>query len=124
MLFEEFMMSYRHGVQYDTAYTNLFKDGMTFDDVIVAWGERGRIAEPGIKPRVKLAVDRIAPWIGGAAVDTLPAPIMMTPGRSWTANLAISPAGSMVQPSSLKFGMTGSAPRVVRDDLQAARRNH
>lgn len=124
MLFEEFMMSYRHGVQYDIGFANAFRDGMTFDDVIVAWGERGRITEAGIKPRVKLAVDRIAPWIGGAAVDTLPAPVMMTPGLSWTANLAISPAGAMVQPSSLKMGVTAGAPRVVRDDLQAARRNH
>ena len=29
MLFEEFMMSYRHGVQYDAAYTNKYVDGMT-----------------------------------------------------------------------------------------------
>ncbi|WLI90103.1 hypothetical protein Q4S45_02980 [Massilia sp. R2A-15] len=124
MLFEEFMMSYRHGIQYDIAFTNVFKDNMTFDDVIVAWGERGRIAEPSIKPRIKLVVDRIAPWIGAAAVDTLPAPIMMRVGQSWTANLAISPAGNAVQPSSLRMGVTGSAPRAVRDDLQGARRSH
>lgn len=127
MLFEEFMMAYRHDVQYDIAFSDVYPAGSTGSQVIVAWGERGRIGEPAIKPRVALVVSRIAPWIlaeNKDFMDRLKAPIMMTPGLSWTANLAISPAGAAVQPSSLRMGVASSAPRAVRDDLQAARRNH
>ena len=90
MLFEEFMMSYRHGIQYDVAYSNVYKEGMTSDELIVAWGQRGRIASPAIKPRIKLVLGKIAPWINQGAVDSLPATIQMPAGRSWEANLVLS----------------------------------
>ena len=112
MLFEEFMMSYRHGVQYDVGYTNVYKDGMSSDDLIVAWGMRGRITLPTIKPRIKLVLSRIAPWIGVAAVDTLPAPIMMIPGKTWEQNLVLSSTGSALSKVS--------ARRVVSDEDRAA----
>ena len=118
MLFEEFMMSYRHGIQYDIAFTNVYKDGMTFDDVIVGWGERGRIAEAAVKPRIKLVLAGIAPWIDPAAVDSLPASIMMRPGLSWTANLALGPNGPAAQPSSLRMGVAGTSARSVHDDVK------
>jgi hypothetical protein len=117
MLFEEFMMSYRHGVQYDLAFTNVFLGGMTSAQAIVGWGERGRIAEAAIKPRIKLVIARIAPWIDPAVVDSLPAPILMKVGASWDANLVISPGATPVQPSSLRTGLA-SAPRPGRDDLK------
>jgi hypothetical protein len=124
MLFEEFMMSYRHGVQYDLAFTNVFTDGMTSAEAIVGWGERGRIAEAAIKPRIKLVLARIAPWIDPAVVDSLPAPILMTPGATWDANLVLSPGvgsgASPVQPSSLRTGLA-SSPRPGRDDLKLRR---
>jgi hypothetical protein len=123
MLFEEFMMSHRHGVQYDTAYTNVYTDSMTFDDVIVAWGQRGRIAEPAVKPRIKLVLQRIAPWIDPSAVDGLPAPIMMRPGASWTANLVLGPGLTPVIPSPLRMSAASVAPRSVRDDVKP-RRQH
>jgi len=122
MLFEEFMMSYRHGMLSDYAYTDLVLAGQTADQVIVRWGERGRIAEPAIKPRIKLVLQRIAPWIDVTAVDRLPAPVMMTPGVSWTGNLAISPAGTGLTASSLRAG--AAAPRRAQDDLRAVQRAH
>lgn len=112
MLFEEFMMGYRHGIQYDIAYTNLYRDGMTSDQVIVGWGERGRIAEPAIKPRLKLVLQRVAPWIDPAVVDSLPAPIPMRAGASWDANLVLGTWSAM---SGL------SARRIVPDEERAAR---
>lgn len=121
MLFEEFMMSYRQGVQYDLAFTNVYKDGMTSDQVIVGWGERGRIAEPAIKPRIKLVLSRIAPWIDPATVDGLPAPIMMRAGASWDANLALGPGGPVVQPSRLRMGVAAAPARSGSDDVK--RRN-
>jgi hypothetical protein len=123
MLFEEFMMSYRHGIQYDYAYSDLVRDGQTADQVLVRWGERGRIGETAIKPRIKLVLQRVAPWIDVTAVDRLPAPIMMTPGVSWTGNLAISPNATISQ-SSLRASVAGANPRAMREDLQGARRPH
>ena len=117
MLFEEFMMSYRHGVQYDIAFTNVFTDGMTSAQAIVGWGQRGRIAEAAIKPRIKLVLARIAPWIDPAAVDSLPAPISMKVGASWEANLVLGAGAQNAQPSSLRAGLA-SAPRPGRDDLK------
>ncbi|MET0856072.1 MAG: hypothetical protein ABWY27_04940, partial [Telluria sp.] len=102
MLFEEFMMSYRHGVRYDVAYTNAVKDGMSPGQVLVGWGQRGRIGEAAIKPRLKLVLQRIAPWIDLAAVDALPAPIMMRTGVSWDENLVLTPGATAAQPSGLR----------------------
>jgi hypothetical protein len=115
LLFEEFMMSYRHGVQYDTAYSNRYVPGMSNADLLVGWGERGRIAEPAIKPRLKLVLERIAPWIDSSAVDSLPAPQMMTPGASWEANLIL---GSAARRSALKVG-SGAGRRPARADVKA-----
>jgi hypothetical protein len=124
MLFEEFMMSYRHKVQYDIAFTNLYTEGMSADQVIVGWGERGRIAEPAIKPRIKLVLQRIAPWIPAPEVDSLPAPVMMRVGASWDANLAISPNGGVfaAPAATALLGRLVNAPlRSARDDLKLRR---
>ena len=121
MLFEEFMMSYRHGILTDYAYSDRVLDGQTAEQVIVRWGERGRIAEAAIKPRVKLVVQAIAPWIDASAVDRLPAPVMMTPGVSWAGNLAISPSSSFAA-SSLRAGAPVAAGRALKDDLRDVRR--
>ena len=107
MLFEEFMMGYRHNIRYDVAYTNLYPDTVHADDMVVEWGERGRIAEAGIKPRVKLVVQRVAPWIDPAMVDELPAPLLLRTGVTW--------AGNLVQPGPT----TNSASAIER---QSARR--
>ncbi|UUZ50144.1 hypothetical protein LP420_09205 [Massilia sp. B-10] len=71
MLFEEFMVAYRYGAQYDVGYTQAYKDGDTASTLIVAWGQRGRIGATLIKPRIKLVLQRIAPWIRLTAVDNL-----------------------------------------------------
>jgi hypothetical protein len=100
MLFEEFMMSYRHGIQYDTAYTARLTPGTGPDQVLDAWGQRGRIAEPAIKLRAQLVLQRMAPWIDPAAVDALPAPIMMRTGDSWNGNLVLGPPSGMSKQSA------------------------
>ncbi|PWF46002.1 hypothetical protein [Massilia glaciei] len=124
MLFEEFMMSYRHGVQYDIAFTNKFVDGMTASQVIVAWGTRGRIGHVNVKPRIKLVLGRLAPWIDQAAVDALPAPLMMRVGENWDQNLVLG------APAAFKAGMleagVSAAPidRSERLREDAARNHH
>jgi hypothetical protein len=114
-------------VQYDIAFTNLYAEGMSSGQVIVAWGERGRIAEAAIKPRLKLVLQRIAPWISTAEVDSLPAPVMMRVATSWEANLAISPNGGMfsVPAGTALLGSLVNAPlRSARDDLKPRRTGH
>lgn len=97
MLFEEFMMSHRHGVRRDVAFTGKLQDGQTAADLVVAWGSRGRIGEGKIRPRVRQVLGEIAPWLDAAAVDALPAPLAMRPGESWLANLNLLPDGTAVR---------------------------
>ncbi|MCG2585674.1 hypothetical protein [Massilia sp. TS11] len=118
MLFEEFMMSYRHGVQYDTAYSQKLSSSDTADTAIVGWGQRGRIADPKVKPRIKLVLQRMAPWIDPAEVDKLPAPIQMTPGLSWTANLAISPVALAQARISARVQGLATGSEALRADLR------
>ena len=123
MLFEEFMMVYRHGLRYDMAFTNLYQEGTPSGQVLVAWGQRGRIAEASIKPRIKLVLQQVAPWIDPAAVDTLPAPQMMRVGQSWDANLVLG-AGtgtSMSGISARRVVSPAQAAERLRDDLKKPR---
>lgn len=92
MLLEEFMMLYRHGIRRDVAMTNKFRPGLTSVDLLVAWGQRGRIAVAPVRPRVKQVAGTIVPWIEAAqidaALDAAPAVAMRT-GESWFANLVL-----------------------------------
>ena len=117
MLFEEFMMSYRHNVRYDLAFTNRYVSGTSVDSLVVAWGERGRIAEPAIKPRIKLVLARVAPWIDPATVDSLPAPILMTPGTTWGQNLVLNPS-ALAKASARRVESPAERIQRGRDDLQ------
>jgi hypothetical protein len=88
MLFEEFMMSYRHGVQYDIAFSPAVAVGTPEPNI--AWGQRGRIGEATIRPRVKLVLERVAPWIHADSVNSLPASKLMKTDRSWEDNLVMT----------------------------------
>lgn len=124
MLFEEFMMWRNHGARADVAYTNVYTEGMTSDQLIVAWGQRGRVGHAAIKPRVKLVVARIAPWIAAADVDALPAPVQMTAGASWEDNLVL-PGGLGASPRPQSFMKTTAAKVTrVRDDMASRRHAH
>lgn len=125
MLFEAFMMAHRHGVHYDVAYTNKYVDGMNSDQLIVAWGQRGRIAEPAIKPRIKLVLEQIAPWIAPGAVDMLPAPLMLPRGQTWGRSVAITPPQgglSTSVSSALQIESVSSALRIESASAREARR--
>jgi hypothetical protein len=94
MLFEEFMMSLRHTARRDVGMTTKFRPGMTGSDLIVAWGQRGRVADPVVKPRTVQVLGELAPWISASTVDSLPAPVLLREGVSWTANLNPLATGS------------------------------
>ncbi|MBH9551751.1 hypothetical protein [Inhella gelatinilytica] len=112
MLVEEALMQLRYGVLRDVAITNKFRDGMSSADLIVTWGQRGRIGEASIRPRLKLVLDDIMPWITQADIDRLATPLPMRAGQSWGANLVLS------GPS---MGVMSAAQRAREDELQVER---
>ena len=87
MLVEETMMQLRHGVLRDVAVTHQLADGAASADLIVHWGQRGRIGDPTIKPRATLVLAELMPWVLSASVAALPLPIQLKAGQSWGANL-------------------------------------
>ncbi|WP_284619515.1 hypothetical protein [Aquabacterium humicola] len=88
MTLEEFLMQRRLGIRRDFAIVDAFdSDTTSSSSVIVRWGQRGRVGEALIKPRVREIVRQLAPWADEAEVDQLPAPIAMRVGESWGANL-------------------------------------
>ncbi|MEW6982769.1 hypothetical protein AAD001_08985 [Colwelliaceae bacterium 6471] len=92
MLFDEFMMQVRFGILRDVAITNQpTGNNITANDYIVTWGQRGRIGEPLIKPRVNFVVERVLPEIDAQTlVANLPTPIAMIAGNNWIENLMLS----------------------------------
>jgi hypothetical protein len=94
MLFDSFMMYARYGIYRDIAVTNKPQgDNIFASDYIVNWGQRGRIGEQSIKPRVKFVASRVLPDFFDAPVviDNLSPPIQMVKGDNWIENLTISP---------------------------------
>ena len=91
MLFDGFMMKTRFDISRDVAITNAPK--IANENYIVNWGQRGRIGDENIKPRVLYAVSHILPEVSDIEnlVNNLPSPIMMNAGESWANNLNISP---------------------------------
>jgi hypothetical protein len=90
MLFDGFMMKIRFDISRDVAITNSPKS--TDEQYIVNWGQRGRIGEESIKPRVLFAVSHILPEVKDveSLINDLPNPIMMNAGETWSDNLNIS----------------------------------
>lgn len=93
MLFEELMMQSRFQVFRDVAITNQPTGASVVSrDYIVTWGQRGRIGEESIKPRVAFSAGRVLPeFDSNSALLAVPAPIFMSEGDDWIENLPISP---------------------------------
>lgn len=89
MSLEEFLMQHRLGILRDKAIADKIAASTTSATAIVRWGQRGRVGEANIKPRVRAIVAELLPWVDPAAVDTLAPPLPMRPGESWGANLAL-----------------------------------
>ena len=87
MLIEEAMMQLRFGVFRDFAVTDRLGTATSSADLPVHWGQRGRIGEPAIRPRLALVLDDVLPWVGAAAVNALAQPVLLQPGLSWGVNL-------------------------------------
>ncbi|MGS0757606.1 hypothetical protein ACVBEH_24910, partial [Roseateles sp. GG27B] len=101
MLVEEAMVQLRYGVLRDVAVTNKLAVDASSADLIVNWGQRGRIGEAAIKPRLQLVLADLLPWLAADFSDHLLAPQPLRAGLSWGANLDQSAiAAARVQPLS------------------------
>ncbi len=91
MLVEEFMMAYRRGVRRDVAITNHYTSMLRSDQLLVAWGQRGRIGDPNVKARIRFVIGQILPWIDPMVVDGLMAPLDFPVGKSWFNTVMLPP---------------------------------
>ena len=105
-------MRRRQGARRDVGMTSKFRPGMTGSDHIVAWGQRGRVADPAAKPRIVQVLGEIAPWIAASTVDGLPAPIPLREGVSWTGNLNPTATGQVL-PLGARVRELGDDPRAI-----------
>ncbi len=85
MLFEELMMDYAFDIRRDVAVANRPAPGQQH---IVDWGQRGRIGDAGVRPRVEQAAASLLPELDFSAYfASLGEPQSLQSGRSWNDNL-------------------------------------
>ena len=115
MLAEEALMQLRHGVLRDVAVVPQFLSGSSADQT-VTWGQRGRVGDAAIKPRVALVLAQTMPWLPAGFTNGLAAPLPLRAGLSWGQNLDQGAlAVGVVKPLS-------AAERALEADLDAQRR--
>jgi hypothetical protein len=120
MLLEEFMLARNHGFRRDVAISDKITSTTTSSTLIVRWGQRGRVGETAVRPRVQQAVQALAPWVLAAdanAVTNLPAPLAMRAGESWAANLCLP---GPCTPSAVQA--LGLSPSALESDRALLRR--
>lgn len=116
MLAEEALMQLRHGVLRDVAVTPQLKSGETSADLVVTWGQRGRVGDAAIRPRVALVLAQTMPWLPAGFADGLAPPVPLRAGLTWGQNL---------DQAALAMGAVKSlsaAERALEADLDAQRR--
>lgn len=92
MLTEELLSYCFYQVQRDLATSNKPASG----DFTVGWGVRGRIATPQVLDAVKFAVGELLPGRSfESCYSSLPTPVKMRSGATWTSNLNPSGTGDV-----------------------------
>ena len=113
MLFEESFMSHRYQIQRDVAVTDA-------TDLIVDWGQRGRVGSAELLNRAAFVIDEIMPEVDGKTLlNALPEPINMTAGINWYDNIAITPVNSS-NPARVS-GLEAISTEVERRPVQTGR---
>lgn len=92
MLVEEAMVQLRYGVLRDFGFVPRIPEGGTAADQTLVWGQRGRIGEPALRPRLALVLAEVMPWVTAAELSGLAAPVMLKPGLTWGQNLDLAAA--------------------------------
>ena len=114
MSVEEMLMSRRLGVQRDVAMIPRVGEDLQVSNV--RWGQRGRVGDPRIKPRVRQAASLVVPWLDSAEVDALPAPVQMRVGESWGSNLNLGPQAS--QQTDRRTALTAAEQWQLRKTME------
>jgi hypothetical protein len=95
MTLEEMLMSHRRGIRRDVAMVDKITASTTAATNFVRWGQRGRVGDAAIKPRVRAIAAELTPWVDQAAIDALAPPLQMRAGDTWSGNLVLpAPTGS------------------------------
>lgn len=121
MTLEEFLMQRRLGIKRDFAIAPKPPGGSS--SLVVQWGQRGRIGEPALRPRLRFIVAQLAPWIDPAEADRLDAPLAMRSGETWSANLVL-PAPPAAAANSPLRAKTEPTLEELWQAEQAQRRRH
>ena len=98
VLFEELMMQSRYQAMRDTTITNRPQgENVTARDFIITWGQRGRVADPAVQPRVQFVADRVLPELDTRAlINNLATPLLLDVGDNWIESLIIGPSPNVV----------------------------
>ncbi|MBO9490816.1 hypothetical protein J7384_10650 [Endozoicomonas sp. G2_1] len=93
VLFEELMMQSRYQAMRDTTITNRPQgDNVSALDFIITWGQRGRVADPAVQPRVQFVADRVLPELDTRGlINNLATPRLLDAGDNWIESLIIGP---------------------------------
>lgn len=85
ILFDAFMLKVRYGVSRDVAVSD-----QAYDQIF--WGQRGRIGEENIKPRVEFVASRILPELTDVSqlVESLASPTPLEISKNWGASVVIT----------------------------------
>lgn len=78
---EEALMARRLGIRRDVGYVDA---GDT--DRLVRWGERGRVGQPAIQPRLRHITGALVPWFPASELNLLAAPEPLAVGVPWRSN--------------------------------------
>lgn len=101
MLVEEAMVQLRYGVLRDFGFTARILPGSSAADQVLVWGQRGRIGDAALRPRLQLVLSEIMPWVTAAELAQLAAPLPLRAGLTWGQNLDQSAVGAN-QPRALR----------------------
>lgn len=127
MTVEAFLMSHRQGVQRDIAFLPLPHDGDSPWAAAVTWGQRGRIGEPSLQPRLRGFLRQVVPWVDLAEVDRLPPPLPMRAGDTWANNLDLSPTALAAPATGTRKRLLGAPPTAserARERYEQRRMRH
>jgi len=103
ILFDGFMMFARYGVSRDVAVSD-----QQYSDIV--WGQRGRIGESWIKPRVSFVATRVLPEFTAAAtvVQNLSSPTALQDSKSWRESVVVDELSEFSLTPSLRTSPTDS----------------
>lgn len=106
ILFDGFMMEARYGVARDVAVSD-----QNYQDI--AWGQRGRIGENWIKPRVEFVTARILPDYTEASniIANLPQPTLLDANLSWRNSITV-PSAAPTENASIARALAAHPKRV------------